>query len=287
MSAVPQAIAPAKTVGGPKILLNGEAGTGKTHSLGTLVDWCVGEKKEVFYLDIEGSLETLLGYWKDKGKEIPANLHWHQLKSSPVGLAQMLKGAKDTGDFTYEMLTKLVDPSRGQNNTFWAILNSMMDFPDDRTGQKYGPVDKFTSERVFILDSFTELSNAAAKMMIGSKPTMAPPEYGVAQNHLMNFLRLCTQGTSMTFVMTSHPVRDKDEISGAVKTTIKTVGTAIQPEIPPLFSEVIYTVREGDRFYWDTAAYGVVTKTRSLGYKSKIDPNFAQIMNTWKGRGGK
>lgn len=287
MSAVVQPLSPAKSVGGPKILLNGEAGTGKTHSLGTLVDWAQENKLEVFYLDIENSLETLLGFWKDKGKEVPPCLHWHQLKTAPVGLQQMLKGAKDTGDFTYEMLTKLVDPNRGQNNAFWGILNSMMDFPDDRTGQKYGPVDKFTSQRVFILDSFTELSNAAAKMVVGAKPTMAPPEYGVAQNHLMNFLRLCTQATAMTFVMTSHPTRDKDEISGAVKTTIKTIGTAIQPEIPPLFSEVIYTVREADKFYWDTASYGVVSKTRSLGYKSKLDPNFKPIMDTWKTRGGK
>lgn len=277
-----------KGISGPNILLNGEAGTGKTYSLGTLVDWCQAHEKQVFYLDIENSLETLLGYWKDRGLEIPSCLHWHQSATSPVGLTQLIKGAKDTGDLSYESMTKSVDPNRGgSNNPFWKILQACSDFPDDRTGQKFGPVDKFGTDKVFVLDSFTELSNAAAKMCIGAKPTMAPPEYGMAQNHLMNFLRLCTHGISCTFVMTSHPVRDKDEISGAVKTTIKTVGTAIQPEIPPLFSDVIYTVREADKFYWDTAAYGVVTKTRSLGYKSKINPDFAQIMDLWVKRGGK
>lgn len=286
----------ARGLAGPNILLNGEAGTGKTFSLGTLVDWCQRNQKEVFYLDIEGSLETLIGYWRDVGRapfnrsapaEVPACLHWHQAITAPVSLTQMIKGAKDTGDFSYEMMTKMVDANRGANNSFWNILTAMSDFPDDRTGKRFGPVDKFGPNRVFILDSFTELSNAAAKMVVGGKPTMAPPEYGVAQNHLMNFLRLLCHGTACTFVMTSHPVRDKDEISGQVKTTIKTIGTAIQPEIPPLFSEVLYSVREGEKFTWDLAAYGVVAKTRSMGYKKDLSQDFGKIMDLWKARGGK
>lgn len=276
-----------KGLAGPNILLNGESGVGKTYSLGTLVDWAAGNGFEVFYFDIENSLETLLGYWKDKGAEIPACLHWHQLKTIPVSLNQMLRAAKDTGDLSYELLTKRQDPERGGNNPFHKILAAMADFKDDRTGKSYGPVDKFGPKAIFILDSFTELSNAAAKMQIGSRSTMAPPDYGVAQNHLMNFVRLCTQGMACTFVMTSHPSRDKDEVTGSVRTSIKTIGTAIQPEIPPLFSDVIYAMREGNKFTWDTAAYGVVTKTRYLGYKANITPDFGQIMDLWKKRGAK
>lgn len=276
-----------KGLAGPNVLLNGESGTGKTYSLGTLVDWAASNGYEVFYFDIENSLETLLGYWRDKGLEVPACLHWHQLKTTPVSLAQMVTAAKDTGELSYELLTKRQDPNRGQNNPFHKILAAMSDFKDDRTGKSYGPVDKFDTKKIFILDSFTELSNAAAKMQIGSRSTMAPPDYGVAQNHLMNFVRLCTQGMSCTFVMTSHPARDKDEITGAVKTTIKTVGTAIQAEIPPLFSDVIYAMREAAKFTWSTAEYGVVAKTRYLGYKANIEPNFGQIMELWKKRGAK
>lgn len=274
-------------IAGPNVLLNGDAGTGKTHALGTLVDWNHANGIETFYLDIDNSLETLCGYWKDKGKQVPDSLHWHQKRSAPIGLAQMLKGAEDTGNLSYEMLTKKQDINKGKNNAYWKILEACADFPDDRTGKKFGGVDKFGADKCFILDSFTELSNAAAKMVVGSRPTMAPPDYGVAQNHLMNFLRLITQGSYCTFVMTCHPVRDKNEITGQVNTTIKTIGTAIQPEIPPLFSEVIFTIREGDKFYWDTAAYGVVSKTRSLGYKSRMEPDFANVMNVWKQRNGK
>lgn len=279
-----------KPLVGPNILLFGEAGTGKTTVLATMAEWCQANGKEMFILFTENSLESLLGFWRDRKKEVPSCLHWHQAVTRAVGLKQLISGAKDVGDLSYDMLTKKADPNRGgDNNAFWKILSACANFPDDRTGKSFGPVDSFGLDKVFALDSFTELGNAAAKMVIGSKPTMAPPEYGVAQNNVMNFIRLCTQGMPCTFVMTAHPARDKDEISGSIKTTISTggIGTAIIPQIPPLFSDMIWCVREGSKFTWDTAAYGVTTKTRSLGYRAGIEPDLGQIMNLWKQRGGK
>lgn len=279
-----------KSLAGPNVLLNGPTGTGKTYSLGTLVDWAAKHEKEVFYLDIERSLETLLGYWRDRSLEVPACLHWHQLGIAPISLAKIIKGAADVGALSFDALTKTMDPNRGgDNNPFWKFLQACADFPDDRTGKRFGAFDdatKFNAGHIIILDNFTELSNLAAKMVIGAKPMMALQEYGLAQNNLMNWVRLVVN-QPFSFVMTAHPARDKDEVSGATRTTISTVGTAIQAQIPPLFSDVIYTVREGTNFYWDTAAYGVETKTRSLGYRSKITPDFAQIMDLWLKRGGK
>lgn len=280
----------ATALSGPKILLFGESGVGKTYSLGTLADWCVTHNKEMFVLFVENSTETLLGYWRDAGKEIPACLHWHQTFTRPLDLQRIMGGAERVGQLSYEALTKVTDSNRsGDNNAFWRVLKACADFTDDRTGKAFGPVDKFGLDKVFCIDSFTELGNAAAKMVVGSKPTMAPPEYGVAQSNAMNFLRLCTQGIACTFVMTAHAAREKDEMTGSMKTTISTggIGTAIIPQIPPLFSDVLYAVREGNKFGWDTAAYGVTVKTRSLGYRANIAPDFGAIMDLWLKRGGK
>ena len=114
----------------------------------------------------------------------------------------------------------------------------------------------------------------------------SPGDYGVAQNNLMNFLRLCTQGIPCPFVMTAHVDRETDAVTQTTKIMIKAIGKALSTEIPTLFSEMIYTTREADRFYWDTAAYGVDTKTRSLGIRSKIEPDFAAIFDKWKARAG-
>ena len=54
MSAVPAAILPVTpTLSGPKILLMGPSGTGKTYALGTIVDWAAANQKQVFVLFTE------------------------------------------------------------------------------------------------------------------------------------------------------------------------------------------------------------------------------------------
>ena len=272
---------------GPKVCLMGLGGTGKTYALGTLVDWAALNGFEVAVLFTENGLETLLGYFRDKNKEPPACLYWRQQATKPISLKNLIKAADSAGKLSYEALAKSVDSDRGgENNAFWKILTSCSDFIDDRTGKSLGPIDSFPLKRIFVMDSLTETSNAAMKMQIGSRPMASPGDYGVAQNNLMNFLRLCTQGMICPFVMTAHVDREVDAVTQSTKIMIKAIGKALATEIPTLFSDVIYCVREGATFTWDTAAYGVDVKTRSLGYRSKIEPNFAAIFDTWKKRSG-
>lgn len=270
---------------GPKILIEGPSGTGKTYALGKLVEWAAENNTEVFALFTENGLETLLGYWRDRDLEVPANLHYHSTLTKPLALDQLLKAADNVGKLSYESITKMVDANRGgDNNAFYKILQACSDFPDDRSGKKFGPIDTFGIDRIFVIDSLSELANAAFKMVIGSKPTASMPDYGVAQNNLMNFLRLCTQGLRCTFVMTAHVDRQQDEITGGIKLMTKAIGKAMSNDIPQLFSDVIYCVREGTNFYWDTAAANVDVKTRNLPIASKQAPDFRIIMDKWKNR---
>jgi len=277
-----------KALSGPNILLMGPSGTGKTHALGTLVDWAAAHAKEVFVLFTENGLETLLGYWRDRGMEVPSCLHWHQQLTIPLSLKALMTGAETVGKSTYEMLTKMQDSNRsGENNSFFKILESIATFTDDRTGTKFEQVPSFDTSRIFVIDSLSELSVAAMKMQVGVKPMAAPQDYGVAQQYIMGILRLLTQGMPATFVITAHVDRILDTVTQETKTMVKSAGKALADEIPPLFSDVIYTLREGDKFWWDTAKFGVDCKTRSLGYRSKITPDFGQIMDLWLKRGGK
>lgn len=270
---------------GPKICLMGLGGTGKTYALGTLAEWAAANDHELVSLFTENGLESFLGYFRDHGKEPPACVYWHQQTTKPISLKNLIATADNVGKLSYEALAKSTDMQRGgDNNAFWKILSSCADFKDDRTGKSLGPIDAFPRTRIFAMDSLTETANAAMKMQIGSRPMASPGDYGVAQNNLMNFLRLCTQGMECPFVMTAHVDREVDAITQTTKIMIKAIGKALATEIPTLFSDIIYTTREADKFYWDTAAYGVDTKTRSLGYRSKIEPNFAAIFDVWKKR---
>ena len=71
---------------GVNVLLEGPTGTGKTHSIGTLVDTGI----ETYYLALESGLESLY-YWTDKGKEVPSNLHWHHISHADSNFDVMLK----------------------------------------------------------------------------------------------------------------------------------------------------------------------------------------------------
>jgi hypothetical protein len=272
---------------GPKVCLMGLGGTGKTYALGTLADWAAKNGFELCILFTETGLESFLGYYRDKNQEPPANIFWHQQTTRPISLKALMSTADNVGKLSYEALAKSIDSNRGgENNAFFKILQSCANFKDDRTGKLLGPIDEFSSKRIFAMDSLTETANAAMKMQIGSRPMASPGDYGVAQNNLMNFLRLCTQGLVCPFVMTAHVDRETDGVTQTTKIMIKAIGKALATEIPTLFSDIVYTTREADKFYWDTAAYGVDTKTRSLGYRAKITPDFAQIMDVWAKRGG-
>ena len=269
---------------GPKVLLIGPAGSGKTYALGGLVDWAAERNRPVSCLFVENGLETLLGYWRDKGKPIPPNLRYHSVLTRAIPLASLLDAAKKVGILSYKSITEMVDPDRDKNNPYYKILQALTDLPDDRTGKKFGNIGEMNHEGILCIDSLSELANACMKMVIGNKPTASPSDYGVAQNNLLNLLRYLTQGFSPTMVMTAHVQRQTDEITGSVKLMTKAIGKAMGDDIPQLFSEVIGCVRDGTNWYWDTANSALDTKTRSLPIQSKIKPEFSQIMDKWTER---
>lgn len=274
---------PTTALAGPKILLEGAGGSGKTHSLGTLVDWAARQTPPipVRVLFTENGLETLLGYWRDRKLPVPTNLAWHVVRTPTQNLQSLISAATSVGQMSYEGLTKQVDPMRGANNPWEKILKALANFPDDRTGEKLGNIGEWTSRTILVNDSLTESAQACIRMVVGNKPTMSLPEYGVAQNNLMGWLRYMTQAFQGTFVQTAHVQRQTNEITGTTQLMTKAIGKAMSDDIPPLFSEVIYTLREGNKWYWDTAASNVDTKTRYLPIAAKINPDFAQIMDKW------
>lgn len=274
------------TLAGPKVLIEGPSGSGKTYSLGTLVDWAARQPKplDVFVIFTENGLETLLGYWRDRGLAVPANLHWHVVRTPALPLESLIDSAKKVGMLNYEAVTKMVDPDRSKNNPWEKFLTALSSFPDDRTGQKFGNIGQWGANTILACDSLTETANACMRMVIGSKPTASQPDYGVAQNNLMNWLRYMTQAFQGTFVLTAHVQRQVNEVTGATQLMTKAIGKAMADDIPPLFSDTIYTVREGTAWYWDTAMSNVDTKTRNLPIASKIKPDFGQIMDKWAER---
>jgi hypothetical protein len=267
---------------GAKEMLEGPAGTGKTWAIGTCVDWCEKNGIEVFVLFAEQGLETLMKYYTDKKRPVPANLHWHVLEVKSLTLQQQMDASKNIAILGQDGLAKISDSSRHLNNSFYKLLEALSNFADDRTGKKFGPVDSWGPDKFLWLDGLSELTFIITKSTVGSKPTMSPAEYGLVQNQTMNILHSLTQACKCHFGLIAHVSREKDEITGGIKLMTRAAGQAISGDIPPLFSDVIYTIREGATFYWDTASASVDVKTRNLPISSKLAPDFAQVMEKWK-----
>lgn len=266
---------------GPNICLMGPAGSGKTYSIGTLVDSGV----EVFYVDLETGLEALLGYWKDRGLAVPANLHYCRLPAPTFGFTDFISNAKrllQSPDF--ETMSKFKDPDKMKHDRYVQLLTILNDFPDERTGQHFGSVQQWSSDRALVIDGLTGMGECVMSIVIGGKPAISQGEWGAAQNELLKLIKQLANNCACWFVLLAHVERETDQINGGLKIMVSTLGKALPPKIPSIFSDVILAVREGEKWSWDTATGTADLKTRNLPIKAGQTPSFLPILNKWKNR---
>jgi len=268
------------TYPGFNVLLMGPSGTGKTYAIKTLVD----SGLETFALFLEPGLETLIGAWADDGKPIPPNLHWHYLQPKTQGFDQLKKTSDDIGKFDLAGLARMKDMNRSKNNQMVQLYTILNDFPDQRTKKNFGPVDSWTNGAVLIIDSLSALNRIAMEMVIGTKPVKDMSDWGIAQQAIMSILHKLTSGCICHVVIIAHVERETDLILGGVKLMVASLGKAITSQITQPFSDVILSVREGDKFYWDTANSQADVKTRNLPIASKQPADFGQIYAKWENR---
>lgn len=282
MDVVETQAAPVSILPGPNVLLMGPAGTGKTHSIGTLVDSGV----EVFYLALEPGLESLLGYYTDKGKPIPPNLHWHKVAAPKASFADMIDNAKRINTMALDSLAKMADPKRSNHNQFITFLEALNDFPDDRTGQRFGCTQDWLPSRALVIDGMAGLGRAAMSLIVGGKPVRSPSDWGLAMDQVEKILQQITDSCACIVVLIGHVERETDAVLGGVKISLSALGNKLSPKITPMFSDVILTVREGQKFSWSTGSAMADTKTRNLPIADGISPDFKQIITKWISRGG-
>lgn len=267
---------------GTNVLLMGPSGTGKTKSIGTLVDAGV----EVFYLGLEPGLESLLGHWTDVGKEVPSNLHWHIVEAQRASFSDLRDNARKINTMALDSLAKMSDPNRSKYDQFDKILSALNEFKDDRTGAVFGCTDTWGPNRALVMDGMAGLARAAMGLVVGGKPVKNQSDWGIAQDQVEKLLFMITNQLRCHFVLLAHVERETDQVLGGTKLMISTLGKALAPKLPAMFSDVILTVREGTKWTWDTASALADVKTRNLPIASGLPPDFGQIIKKWESRGG-
>jgi hypothetical protein len=234
---------------------------------------------------MEQGYEALYGYWTDRGLKVPANLHIHEVAGPGTNFSDMASAAKLVNMLSYKALCDGVDPNRSKYDQMVKVYTALNDFTDTRSGEKFGPVDKWGTGRWLAMDGLTGLSNCAMNLFVGGRIAVGPSDWGVGQRNLENLLRMITVQCRCGFVLISHVEREQDAL-GNSKLTVSTLGKALAPKIPPMFSDVILAKRIGASWLWDTADPMADLKTRNLPLSDKIPQDFKLIVEKWKSRGG-
>jgi len=268
------------SIPGVNVCLMGPSGTGKTYSVATAVEAGL----DVFLLSLEPGLEALLAYWTKQGKPIPPNLHWHVIKGQENSFLDMADMARRVNTSSLEVLAKAADPNRGNFTQMENIFRAMNDFPDDRTGEKFGSVASWGTDRMLVIDGLTGICAAALSLVVGGKPVRSQSDWGIAQQQVETLLRKLCDGCKCHFVLLSHLEREVDPVLGGIKLMASALGKALAPKLPAMFSDVILTAREGNKWHWDTANAQADLKTRNLPIAGNIEPDFRAIVRKWTAR---
>lgn len=266
---------------GVNVLLIGPTGTGKTHSIGTLVDTGITVVAFMF----EAGRESLLGYYTDRGLKVPANLKFVTVKQPTASWAEMAASVKQVNQLSYEALKKTSDPARAKYDQFEQFLRTFVDVVTD-DGEKLGPIDSWGTDKAAVFDGLTGMGVAAKSCIIGGKLDMDQKDWGLAQNMIENTLRKLCDACRCHVVVLAHVEREPDPLGGASKITVSTLGAKLAPKIPPMFSDVVLTARVGREYFWDTENALADLKTRNLPVSAKNPPDFGRVIEKWKSRGG-
>lgn len=265
---------------GTNVLLMGPSGTGKTYSIGTLVDSGI----ETFYLALEPGLESLLGYWTDQGQSVPPNLHWTSVEAPTASFDALLAGAQDISTLSLDALAKKVDFNRAKHSTYVNLLSTLSNFRDARTDRTFGSVDSWGPDRALVIDGLTGVCRAAMSLVVGNKPVKSMADWGLAQDQIERLLRMLCDNCACHFVLIAHVEREVDQVLGGTKIMASALGKALAPKIPAMFSDVILAEREGTKWSWNTAAATADVKTRNLAISAGLPPDFRPVLARWKTR---
>ena len=250
------------------VLITGPVGTGKTTSLLTIDT----SKHPLLVLATEPGIDRILTHGDD--------CHWHYIAPAKTDWDTLIKNARLVNTNSNEALQKMTAAfSRQEYQQFIDVLTTCSDFNCDVCQKNFGPVDALPENYVFAADGLSGLSIMSMDLIVGGKPVKTQPDWGVAMDNLERLLMKLTSDTVCSFVLISHVDREVDEVTGASKIMVSTLGRKLAPKVPRFFDEVVYCKRDGEEFWWSTTEAGVEVKSRRLPLSDEIKPDFERLLS--------
>lgn len=258
-------------------LLMGAPGTGKTHSAATMAN-CSGIEK-VCFLFTENSRATFDSdnfgpLAKHLGKKI------HYMRALP--LTGTFKDMIATADMVLAQNLQSLQskPAIGGTNlrkAYHKILNSLVSYKCEITGEEFPAVDDWPSSWCLVLDSLTGLNYALQNFQVGNKPIMNVSDWQIVMNMEALLLRRLTGALDCQVIVTAHLTRERDEVTGTTSIFPNALGSKLGPVIPSFFDEVLMTKFTGGKFTWSTLESNADLKARMFPRNKELEPTFTQL----------
>ena len=265
---------------GPKVLLTGLEGAGKTDSVRTILEAGLN----CFVVFLEPGMEVLVD--TRRGRPVYScaqGLHWKYIPVATPSWADMREAAKNLNTLSFEGIANTVPRNRERFQAHIQLIETMGNLKCDRCNTTFGPADQLVpyEKWAVVNDSLTSISKAVLLGHIGTKGAVHKGEYGNAMYQIGNYIDMfCGMIPSMA-VMMAHIDREPNEVSGGFENMVATLGQKLAPKIPRPFSDVILAKRNGDSFTWSTIEENYRLKTRNFAFSRTILPTFAPIIREW------
>lgn len=267
---------------GPKILLLGAEGSGKTDSIRTLIE--AGLK--VFVVFSEPGMEVLMD--ARRGRKVYGckdGLHWRYHPVATPSWQDLRDAADLLNKFSFETLSNQAPSKRDRFRAFYEVVATMGNLVCERCNANFGPSDQLPYDQWCVVnDSLTSISKAALYLHIGVKPAVHKGEYGICMFNIERYIDKFVNDMPCMGVMLAHVDKEPNELTGGLENMVATLGQKLAPKIPRPFSDVLLAKRDGDKFKWSTTEANYRLKTRNFAFSVDIEPSFGPVVKEWHKR---
>ena len=275
---------------GTNTFLMGDVGSGKTTALASFI--AAGLKhdlnlKVAAIITEPGGVESLVDgmtIHAPKGmKTLPMDrLFYHYIPPTSEDWSALITMAKQVNIMSYKALAEQKSGMvKEKHRQFLDLLSVCADFSDQH-GVSHGPIDKFDSTWLLVVDSLSGLNNMAKNLHVGLKPAMHMGEWQVAMSTEEAFINQLVASTRCFTCLTGHVEKEMDEVIGKPQYMPGFLGRKLAPKVPRIFSDVILQVRDEAKFGWSTIRRDYSgLKARNVALSDKLQPSFAQIVDRW------
>lgn len=263
---------------GPKVLLMGPPGSGKTTSIVTALK--AGMKVYVVFTEAgQQALMKSLTVHKVTEEE-KKRLFFCYVKPG----ASSFKTLKEQADKVNKSMEfgKMEGGVRTSYNQLVKVMELCANFID-QNGVVHGSIENFKADCAVFVDGLSGLSDMAMKLTIGAKPVATLQDWGVAIKQVDDFMQQFANIDAMVCVL-AHVAMERDEVTGKIQQYANTLGKQLGPKLGRHFGEVILTsFKEAEGPRWATIDTGADLKATFLPHKKGLAADFKPLIDAWLG----